>query len=763
VSDVSEENRNDKNAARALLEKGRTRAAKTAFEGLVTRHPDDAEVWHFLAVCHGMLGTAAEAERCLRQAIDCRSRSPHTFFNLGNILMDQGKFSEAVMQYQAAIEIKLDFADAYTNMGLALARQGRLQEAGALYEKALGIEPDHLFALNNLGLAHTELGQLDLARDAFDKALRLDPNSAEVHNNLGLLFVEQGWIEKAIACYQRAVALKGNYASAYTNLGVAFERLGRTTDALRAYEDAVQADPNYATAHYCLGNALRAQDRIEEAVAHYREALRHKPDYAEAHNNLGIALAGLGHLDEALDLYRHAIAINPGYTDAHHNLGQTLLDQGRQEDAINRYRRALRIRPESTATHTNLLFALHCQADYDGKAACADYQDWNRIHTDPLKKQIVPHTNDRSGERRLRIGYVSNDFRNHVTNFFFEPVLESHGSDRFEIFCYDTNLSPDTVTQRLQSLAHHWRCIAGLSDEVVAQQIREDKIDILVDLKGHTENHRLLIFARKPAPVQVTWLGYPNTTGMSVMDYWITDRNIASQDMTDQYHTEELIRMPDFYMCFRPGAGGPDINPLPALTNGYITFGSFNTFFKITPKMLRLWAEILKAVPDSRLLIAAVPEGTARDRLLTQFTLAGIETNRLMLEKRLSHDKFLRLHHKVDIALDAFPYHGTTTTLHDLWMGVPVITLAGRAHVSRVGHSILTNLGLSDFIARSPEQYVLIAVRLAGELDYLNTLRAELRQRMSTSPLMDAPRFTRHLEAAYREMWRRWCESQCTA
>jgi len=378
-------------------------------------------------------------------------------------------------------------------------------------------------------------------------------------------------------------------------------------------------------------------------------------------------------------------------------------------------------------------------------------------------------------ERRLRIGYVSDDFRDHVTNCFFEPVLECHAAQgrasvaqgqgrpgataagQFEIFCYDTCPHPDAVTGRLQRLAHHWRPIAGLSDDAVAELVRKDAIDILVDLKGHTDNHRLLVFARKPAPLQVTWLGYPGTTGLDAMDYWVSDRHIADTGMTDQYHSEQLLRMPDFYMVFRPKAGDMPVGPLPALTNGHVTFGSFNALAKIGPAVIALWAEVLKAVPGARLLIAAIPEGQARTRLAEQFGRAGIPEERLILKGRAAHEDFLRLHHEVDIVLDAFPYNGTTTSLHDLWMGLPIVTLAGTFHASRVGVSLMTNLGLPELIAQSPADYVRIARDLAADTPRLNALRAGLRERLRASPLMDAARFTRNLEAAYREIWKTWC------
>jgi predicted O-linked N-acetylglucosamine transferase (SPINDLY family) len=382
------------------------------------------------------------------------------------------------------------------------------------------------------------------------------------------------------------------------------------------------------------------------------------------------------------------------------------------------------------------------------------------VHAESLVRFIGPHTNPRILERKLKIGYVSPDFRSHAVASFIEPVLAHHDQERFEIFAYYNHGQNDMVTQRLRKYCHHWRNIAAMSDEEVAELIREDEIDFLIDLAGHTGHNRLLVFARKPAPIQVTWLGYPDTTGLSTMDYRITDGFADPVDMTEDFHTEQLIRLPECFSVYHVPEEYPEVSRLPALENGYITFGSFNNFSKTTPEVIALWAKILRSVPDSRLMLkySGLSDSSMKRMVREAFARLDIHPSRVeLLGKDPSHVTHLQRYYQLDIALDTFPYCGTTTTCEALWMGVPVITLAGSSHVSRVGSSLMSNLGYTEMIASSQQKYVAIAVGLAPDIDRLSAIREELRDRMADSPLMDSTRFTQHLENAYKEMWRTWC------
>jgi predicted O-linked N-acetylglucosamine transferase (SPINDLY family) len=376
-----------------------------------------------------------------------------------------------------------------------------------------------------------------------------------------------------------------------------------------------------------------------------------------------------------------------------------------------------------------------------------------------LAKFIQPHSNDRSRERRLRIGYVSSDFRQHSVGYFIEPVLAHHNHDRFEIFCYSNDIKEDEVTGRLQSYADHWRRLIGLSDEQAANQIRADRIDILIDLSGHTRGNRLLVFARKPVPVQVTWLGYPTTTGLSTMDYRLTDGFADPVGMTEHFHSEQLVRLPECFSCYQPPEA-PEVSGLPAREKDYVTFGSFNNLAKINREVMAVWARILQAVPGSHLTLknTGLGAGTVQQRVRETFMGLGVAPERLAL---LGNDPSSRAHLErywnIDIGLDPFPYNGATTTCDALWMGVPLVALAGKTHAGRVGVSQLSNLELTELIGNTTEEYVAIATRLARDLERLSQLRAGLRARLAASPLTEAPRFTKNLEQAYLAMWKDWC------
>jgi predicted O-linked N-acetylglucosamine transferase (SPINDLY family) len=395
----------------------------------------------------------------------------------------------------------------------------------------------------------------------------------------------------------------------------------------------------------------------------------------------------------------------------------------------------------------------------DPATVFAEHRAWSARHAEGLTAAAAPHPNDRSLERRLRVGYVSAHFRNHAVNFFVEPILASHDRSRFEVFCYSNVEFPDHVTAQLQTAVDHWRPIRNEPDDRVAQLIRDDAIDILIDLTGHIGENRLLVFALKPAPVQVTYIGYQNTTGMSAMDYRLTDERADPPGVTDRYYTERLVRLPRAFFCYQPGEA-PAVSPSPANERGHVTFGSFNLFAKVNAQVIATWIEILARVPDSRLWVLANQGGYAEQKFAEQARARGVDPARVEIHARRPRAEYLRLVSGVDIALDPFPFNGHTTTCDAIWMGVPVVMLEGDAYASRFGGSVLANVGLGELIANSPDQYVDIAVALANDGDKLARLRAELRPRMAASPLMDFVGFTRNLEAAYRQMWADWCAIQ---
>jgi predicted O-linked N-acetylglucosamine transferase (SPINDLY family) len=573
-----------------------------------------------------------------------------------------------------------------------------------------------------IALREHQAGRLDAAEQIYRQILAVEPRHADALHLLGVVAHQRGQHAAAIDYIGRAIAVGGDAVAYHTNLGSAYQAWGKYAEAEACHRRALELDPALAEAHNNLGNALIHQGKHEEAAAVLRRALECKPDCAEAHNNLGNVWKDQGNLDEAVACYRRAAQARPDFATALSNLINTLY---------------------------------YCPA-YDAAAIYEEQRRWNRRYAQPLAKFIRPHDNDRSPDRRLRVGYVSPDFRRHPVGRFMLPLLESHDHAGFEIFCYASPQVPDAITARCRAAADVWRPMLGRSDEEVAETVRQDRIDILVDLTMHLANHRLLVFARKPAPVQVTYLAYCGTTGLETIDYRLTDPYLDPPGGDERFYSEESFRLPETYWCYRPEEEAPPEGLLPALAAGHVTFGCLNNFCKVTEPTLAAWSRLLQALPRSRLLLHT-HAGSHRDRVREYLLGQGIAPERLTLVELLPAVKYLRIYRQIDVALDPFPYGGGTTTCDALWMGVPVVSLAGPMAVGRGGLSILSNLGLAELVARDDQQYVRIAAELAGDLPRLEGLRATLRARMRGSPLMDAPRFAGNVENAYRSMWRRWC------
>jgi predicted O-linked N-acetylglucosamine transferase (SPINDLY family) len=532
--------------------------------------------------------------------------------------------------------------------------------------------------------------------------------------------------------------------------------MGQLDDAIASYQHAVRLKADYADAHYNLGRALQCKGRFDAAITAYRLAIGLKPDYDDAHYNLAASFMSVGKPDDAIAAYQQAIRFKPDLADAHSNLGNAFKDNGQLDEAIASHRQAIRLEPEKSEVHGNLVLILNYHPAYDAGMIHAELRRWNERHAEPHKKLIRPHHNNRDPSRPLRIGYVSADFYKHASAFFLLPLFRCHDRRQFELFGYSHGNCSDEVTQQMKDHMQHWRTTVGMTDAQAAAQVRQDQIDILVDLKLHTADNHLLLFAQKPAPVQATWLGYPGSTGMDAIDYRLTDPYLDPPGQNDAYYSERSIHLPDTFWCYDPLSGEPSVNAPPCVENGFITFGCLNNFCKINDAVLSLWAGVLQTVSGSRLLLMA-PEGSARERVMARLIRDGIGSGRVEFVPKQFRSGYLTTYHRIDISLDTFPYNGHTTSLDSLWMGVPVITLVGATAFGRAGLSQLTNLGLTELVARTPEQYIQIAADLAKDLPRLTELRRTLRPRMQASPLMDAPRFARNVEAAYRQMWRNWC------
>lgn len=559
---------------------------------------------------------------------------------------------------------------------------------------------------------------------------------------------------RAEQTYRQILSQQPGHADAMQLLGVVMYQTGRNAEAIDLISRAIEIAPNISDWHSNLGGALRAAGKTTEAVVALRRAVELKPQSAAAHYNLGNALAELRQTQAAIDEFRQSLALRPDSAECWNNLGIALKDRDIAQ-AVECYRKAIAVKPDYDDAWSNLLLGLHYRAD-DPQQIFAEHVEWGRRRMAQVGNAIAPRPENRDANRRLRIGYVSADFREHSVAYFSASFLREHDHEQFEIFCYDNTKKPDQTSQTLQSFADHWRRIVNVPDEAVVQMIRDDRIDILVDLSGHSGVNRLPVFARKPAPIQVTYLGYPNTTGLPAMDYRLSDSVADPPGMTEAFNVERLVRMPQTAWCYTPSPQAPDVNELPALTSGYVTFASFNNLAKVTPQILGRWAEILLAVPHSRLLIKAdgLHDEQTRKIILAPLVSAGVDPVRVeLLPRAPSTAAHLATYHRCDVALDTFPYHGTTTTCEALWMGLPVIPLLGNMHVARVSASLLTTVGLSELIAESPEHYVKRAIDLANDLPRLAKLRVEMRRRLQSSPLLDSASFTRSLESAYRKMW----------
>ncbi len=454
----------------------------------------------------------------------------------------------------------------------------------------------------------------------------------------------------------------------------------------------------------------------------------------------------------------------PALAAAYANKGNALKDLGMIPEALASHAKAVELAPENPEYLGNRLFTMHFDPDVTPQQLLAEHRVWNDRHAASLAHLLRPHANDRSPDRPLRIGYVSPDLRNHPVGRYLLPVFRCHDRAAFHVTAYSHALDPvnDSIREEIRATVGQWREIAHLSDDDAAAQIRADGIDILVDLAGHTAGGRLLVFARKPVPVQVSYMGYANTTGVSTMDYRLSDVHLDPPGMDDSIYSEQTIRLPETYWVYQPDAAGGEVSPLPADRNGYVTFSCLNNFCKMSRPALLAWCEIMRALPNSRLRLHA-PLGSHRQQALELFRSEGVDPQRIFCEGRTSMAKYLATYHDVDIALDPFPYTGYTTSFDALWMGTPIVSLAGATAAWRGGASILGNLGLSDLVADSVAGYVRIAIALADDRNRLRELRVSLRSRMRSSPHMNAARFTQHLEAAYRQMWRAYCAQERSA
>lgn len=708
-------------------------------------------------------GRARAALGLYDEAIALAPAFEKAHLNRGNALLALGDADAAARAYEAAIGHAPASAPAHYNLGNARAHLGRHGEAAAAYRQALMLDPQFADAEVALGLLHDDQGQREEAGGHYERALRLRPDYAPVHGNLAKVRLDQGRFDAAVASYRRALELDPRLTALHHGLAQAQHGAGQHEAAIASYRTLLQSHPDFAPAHGQLGQALHALGRHDEAAASFRRVLQLEPRHLDAACLLGNVLAEQGHLQQALAAYGSMLEIDAASVLAHNNIGGVLRRLGRLDEAAASYQRALAIDSELLAARSNLLFIGNSLA----LAPSAELLAQARRFGEAAARAARPYTrwdNRPDPDRPLRVGFVSGDLRSHPVGYFLVGAfasLRSQAAGRIEVVAYHNHASHDEVSARLQASCRSWRGVAGLDDEALARKVRDDGIDILVDLAGHTGHTRVQAFAWKPAPVQATWLGYLATTGVEAIDYLIADAATLPPE-EEPFFTEKVWRLPESYLCFTAPAEAGEVGPLPALASGAggrVTFGSFNNLAKVTDPVVALWARVLAAVPGSRLLLKAqqLQEPEGRTEMAARFARHGVAAERLLLEGLVPRAEYLKPLSRLDIALDPFPYPGITTSVECLWMGVPVLTLAGRTFFSRQGVGLLTHAGLPEWIAADEDDYVARAVRHAGDLQALAALRARLRPQVAASPLFDAPRFARHLEAALRGMWQSWC------
>lgn len=718
------------------------------------------------AIEHHHAGRIQDAERLYRAILEVQPSHPDANHNLGVIAVQVKKVASGLPHFQAALKANknepqywLSYLDALIQLGqLEIARKilSQVREQGfneevlqrltrrlempskeeiasltELFNQKYFVEcekaarilniqyPHHGFGWKLLGAAVQQQGRTTEALNFMRKAVELSPSDSKAHNNLGLMLHELGLWSEAEAYLRQALTLAPDFAEAYSNLGI----------------------------------LLKDQKKFNEAEACLRRSIELKPDLAEAYGNLGVILKDKGSLVEAQANLRQALKIRPRFPNAYSNLGTIYRELGQLELAIENYRTALALDPQNMEAHSNLLYTMN-HATHVTPAEC--FEEAKR-YCNKVEKPVnapISWLSRRKSLRPLRVGLVSGDLCNHPVGYFLEGILTHIDPLRIELFAYPTMPRPDGLTDRIRSSILNWRTMFGQSDDAFVDQIIADEIDILIDLSGHTALNRLPVFARKPAPVQVTWLGYFATTGLTTIDYLIADPWVLPE-AEEKYFSENIWRLPQTRLCFTPPKFDIDVSSLPALKNGYITFGCFNNPSKMNDLVVAHWARIMDSIPNSRLLLKGkqFSDDFFRKNTISRFVSCGIDKKRLTLEGPESRAEYLAAYRNVDISLDPFPYPGGTTTVEGLWMGVPVLTLSGTTLLSRQGHGLLQNVGLSNWIAKDLDEYVALAIAHCEDFSKLAALRQRLRQQLIESPICNSKYFAKNLENALEKMW----------
>ena len=782
------------NQAKGYIAAGNLDLAASSLNQYLGQHPERIEYIFLLATVELERQNWTEAEDWLRRVVQLQSDHVEALRKLGHLLKAQGRHQEAFSAYELLCRVSPQDSEGVSGLGncyealgdfdkaiecYALAdtiqpqpeeflsalgdmlkEMGRLEESENWYKLAIQRYPSGISGRFGLADLYHRQGQLDLAIPIYKGIINSHPDVAPVYNNLGNALDNNGQAEEALRYFNQGLEKDPMFADCMINTSNLFHRLGRLQEAEQMLRRALEIQPESFAGNFNLANVLQANQQIDEAAILYEKAIELNPDWPGCYNNLGNIYKITGESAKAIEAFMKTIELQPDESMGYSNLGALYSDIGELEKAREYYDKALSVDPYNQDAFTNLLFMLNYGANYDDKKIYDTHLEWGRrfggdLKPDPATRGLAKSQIDTEVGERIKVGYVSGDFCQHSVAFFFEPLLQNHNKEKFEIYCYANLMREDGVTARLREYAEHWRSIISLNDEEVAELVRQDGIHILVDLSGQTSGNRLSVFGHAPAPIQVTWLGYPNTTGVSLIDYRIVDDVTDPVGEADNLHVEKLIRLPNGFHCYIPDTSIPSKLEPPSLENDCITFGSFNILSKVTDEVIETWSNILKVVENSRITLKnrSLADKKVKDRVMNEFRKNGIDADRIQLLTHVSnYYDHMAVYNDIDIALDSFPYNGTTTTCEAMWMRVPVVTLAENNHRSRVGKSLLSRVGLNDLVAASTQEYINIASDLANSPKRLSSLRESLRETMHKSPLCDVSGFSGDMENAYQQM-----------
>lgn len=704
------------------------------------------------------LGRFQDACSCYEQLIQAQPENYFAYFNLGVTLTSLGHVNDAKTAYFKVLEIKPGFSHAHYNLAILFQQQGMGAEAEAHYLKTLSGDSGNFTACCNLGNLYLQNGQLELARERFLQSLSIHPQHVESLHSLGLIALRLHQGEVAQSYLKHALGLNPRFAEAMVSLGDAYKLQNLLSEAEATYRQAIAIEPGLAGAYCNLGVTLHESRRYGEAIAIYQQGIANDIHSVMLYNNLGNTFSMINRFSDAEASYAKALQLGDGTTETYSNLAGLFAVQGKLEDAEKSYRSAVNLDAGYSQAYSNLLFMFNYDPDRNAEDIFTAYQEYERRYALHFKDCYLPFNNDKNRQRRLKIGYVSPDYCRHPVQYFFEPLISHHNKNLFEVYAYAQLSVEDKVTERYKTYADHWIETTGLNDEKLAERIRSDGIDILIDLAGHTANNRLPVLARKPAPVQVSWLGYGYTTGLTAIDYYFSDY-VSAPPGSEHLFAEQVWRLNTPVNVYRPAEGMGEVSALPALTSGNIRIGTLTRSIRINYKTIRAWAAILKRVSNAVLVVdsANYQDAELRQTLINKFAAHGIEPSQLDIGFHSPPWDTLR---SLDIGLDCFPHNSGTTLFETLYMGVPYVTLAGRPSVGRLGSSILTGVGHPEWIANTEEEYVDKVVALAEDIPRLAEIRSGLRQQMQNSVLMDEAGFTDEVERAYRAMWEKWCDAE---